>query len=137
MTILNSAANFGGMWPESTGKSIQKTSFLNHKTVKSHVVSIITSSKLAALWLIDHLGANPINATLNKTQIESGEQDLNAYMAWDPYYGLNTALVIIGIIQLIIYRPRLKYLDSLSRSLWRVRENETSTAVYEKLLNDE
>ena len=58
-------------------------------------------------------------------------------MAWDPYYGLNTALVIIGIIQLIIYRPRLKYLDSLSRSLWRVRENETSTAVYEKLLNDE
>ena len=57
-------------------------------------------------------------------------------MAWDPYYGLNTVLVIIGIIQLIIYRPRLKYLDSLSRSLWRVK-NETSTAVYEKLLNDE
>lgn len=45
--------------------------------------------------------------------------------------------VLIGIVQLIIYRPRLKYLDSLSRKMWRVRENETSTAVYEKLQSDE
>ena len=45
--------------------------------------------------------------------------------------------VLIGIVQLVIYRPRLKYLDSLSRKMWRVRENETSTAVYEKLQSDE
>jgi len=108
MTILNSAANFGGMWPEST-----------------------------ALWLIDHLGVNPINGTLNVSAIEAGTQTVDDFMGWDPYYALNTILVMIGIVQLVFYRPKLKYLDALSRSLWRVRENETSTAVYEKLTNEE
>ena len=101
------------------------------------ILILINSHPVLALWLIDHLGDNPINLTLNVSAIEAGEQSVDDFMGWDPYYALNTILVLIGIAQLIVYRPRLKYLDALSRSLWRVRENETSTAVYEKLTNDE
>ena len=89
------------------------------------------------MWLIDHLGVYPINGTLNVSAIEAGTQTVDDFMGWDPYYALNTILVMIGIVQLVFYRPKLKYLDALSRSLWRVRENETSTAVYEKLTNEE
>ena len=82
---------------------------------------------------MDKIGKNPINGTFNATMADSIDQ----FMPWDPFYAFNTLLVVFGMVQLVFYRPRLKKLDALSKHMWRIKVDGSSTAVYEKLSTDD
>lgn len=106
MTLLNSGANFGGMWPEST-----------------------------VLWVIDKLGDNPIakNNTLNRTRVLSGDQSLDDFMVWDPYYSLSMVTIIFGIGWLVFFRKKLFRLEKLPKNVWRVKLDNHRTHAYKEL----
>lgn len=112
MTLLNSAANFGGSWPETF-----------------------------ALWSLDKMGDSPINETLNVTKILDGEQTLADYQMWDPIYALSIICTILGIIWFIVCTPKLFFLQNLPRDRWSVPLSTSgpgqSDISYSPLLDDE
>ena len=131
MTVLNSAANFGGMWPESL-----------------------------ILWITGKLGANPIDIKhpFNRTLILNGTQNIGIlftlktvklllmltlfvnnrkadFMPWDPYYPLSLFTIIIGVFWLIFFRSRINRLEKLPKACWRIKPDSPSIK-YTKLSDE-
>jgi len=113
MTLLNSAANFGGSWPETF-----------------------------ALWTLDKIGDSPIEEPFNLTKIENGEQVLSDFYKWDPIFSLSIICTILGILWFAIFARKLFYLQNLPKKSWLVAhsgssDKHTSDISYYPLLDDD
>lgn len=91
MTLLNSACNFGGGWPETL-----------------------------ALWAVDRIGPTHVNGTMNSSLIASHPELLEPYMMWDPLYTLSIISTFLGIIWFIVFTPVLFRLQHRPRTDWAV-----------------
>lgn len=96
MTLLNSAANLGGSWPETF-----------------------------ALWAVDRMGSNPFNETLNVSLVTQDPSLLAPYLEWDPMYTLSIISSLLGVIWFVIFTPVLFRLQKTPKSEWLVNHSTT------------
>lgn len=120
MTLLNSACNFGGGWPETLGRIL--FSFIFY--IMSHY---------SALWAVDRIGPTHVNGTMNSSLIASHPELLEPYMMWDPLYTLSIISTFLGIIWFIVFTPVLFRLQHRPRTDWAVPK--TPSVQYSVLVN--
>ena len=57
-------------------------------------------------------------------------------MPWDPYYPVSFFTIMIGVLWLVLFRPRLKRLEKLPKACWRIKSDSSPSIKYTKLSDD-
>ena len=130
MTLLNTVSNIGSNWPNTLAFYIvdifsYKSCFYDLKSralFAPHYNNNISSSTGPGTSFIDLLAKMEANRCSNDAQVdECASMGGKCSVLFDAYYLLAVMCFMIGVWWIVNYAKSLFYLQSLPRSVWKIK----------------